>query len=140
MGIGSKVALQTAQGFVKGTKKKRVRVLFDSRSEKSFVTARVMNEAGLSAIRKEWLEIKTFGGSEAKGGSLRQVVCLEPVRGERSSVRLEAYVVPEISKISNDRPDIVKREYAHLKDLWLSDVCKERGLLEIDMLIGADYL
>ena len=31
--------------------------------KKSFVTARVVNEAGLSAIRKEWLEIKTFGGS-----------------------------------------------------------------------------
>ena len=51
-------------------------------------------------------------------GRLRQVVCLEvePVRGGMSSVRLEAYVVPEISEIGNDRPDIVKWEYVHLKD------------------------
>ena len=63
MRIGSKVILQTAQGVVKGTKKKRVRVVFDLESEKSFVTARVKNYAGLSAILKEWLEIKTFGGS-----------------------------------------------------------------------------
>ena len=71
VGIGSKVTLQTAQRVVKGTKEKRVRVLFDSGSEKTFVTAHVMNEAGLSAIRKEWLEIKTFGGSGAKGRLLK---------------------------------------------------------------------
>ena len=53
---------------------------------------------------------------------------------------LEARVVPDISEISNDRPDIVKREYAHVEELWLSEVCKEKDLLEIDMLIGADYV
>ena len=96
----------------------------------------VIGSKGLGSIREGTPVIcdsvtVTFGGS----GALRQVVCLEvePVRG--------TYVVPEISEISNcDRPGIVKREYAHLKDLWLSDVCKEKGLLEIDMLIGADYL
>ena len=49
--------------------------------------------------------------------------------------------MPQISEISNDRTDIIiKREYAHLKDLLLSDVSKEKDLLEIYMLISADYL
>ena len=34
----------------------------------------------------------------------------------------------------------MKRDYPHLERLWLSDVCKSRERLEIDVLIGADYL
>ena len=36
--------------------------------------------------------------------------------------------------------ETVKGEYSHLKDLWLSDVCRSNDLLEIDVLIGADNL
>ena len=98
MAIGSKVTLQTARSCERNGKK-RVRVLVDSGSIKPFVTARMLNDADLSATRKKWLEIKTFGGSVAKGRSLRRLLCFEAesVRGERSSVRLEAYVVHGIS-------------------------------------------
>ena len=43
---------------------------------------------------------------------VEQVVCVEveTVRGGRSSLRLEDYVVLEISEINNDRPDIIKGE------------------------------
>ena len=33
-----------------------------------------------------------------------------------------------------------RRDYPHLAKKWLSDVCKSREHLEIDLLIGADYL
>ena len=36
--------------------------------------------------------------------------------------------------------ELAKGEYPHLKGLWFSDVCMGTGELEIDILVGADYL
>ena len=36
--------------------------------------------------------------------------------------------------------ELAKGEYPPLKGLWLSDVCMGTGELEIDILVGADYL
>ena len=36
--------------------------------------------------------------------------------------------------------EVVKNGFLHLRDLWFSDVCKTKEQLEIDLLIGADYL
>ena len=33
-----------------------------------------------------------------------------------------------------------KNDFPHLRDLWFSDVCQSKEELEIDLLIGADYL
>lgn len=52
----------------------------------------------------------------------------------------KAYVVPEISTIQNGHVELAKGDYPHLKDLWFSDVCKGLDELEIDVLVGADYL
>ena len=140
VGTKSRVALQTAQGILKGERTKRVRVLFDSGSQKSFVTSRAMNEAKLRVVRDEWLEINTFGGA-MKEGKMRKVVDLEidSIKGGHS-VRIEALVVPQISHVRNEHLELVKGEYSHLRELWLSDVCKGDDVLEIDVLIGADNL
>ena len=46
-----------------------------------------------------------------------------PVRGGRG-VRMEAFfVVPSISSVQNAMLDLLKGDYAHQKELWLSDVC-----------------
>ena len=34
----------------------------------------------------------------------------------------------------------MRNSYPHLADIWLSDVCRNEDQLEIDVLIGADYL
>ena len=52
---------------------------------------------------------------------------------------LQAYVVPEISHISNEHVEVVKNDFPHLHDLWFSDVCQSKEGLEIDLLKGADY-
>ncbi|CAB4040249.1 Hypothetical predicted protein, partial [Paramuricea clavata] len=54
--------------------------------------------------------------------------------------KYEAFVVPEICRIQNSHVEIARREYPHLKGIWFSDVSKCQGELEIDVLIGADYL
>lgn len=137
---GNSVALQTAQAQVAGQCRSRIRVLFDTASHTSFVTSRVAKTCGLEIVRREWLAVNTFG-QRATGSNLREVVGipLTPVGGG-SAIYIEAFVVPEISRVPNERLDIVRTNYPHLADIWLSDVCRNKDQLEIDVLIGADYL
>ena len=53
VGTESRIALQTAQALIKGSVQGRVRVLFDSGSHKSFVTAKAASNYGLEIVRKE---------------------------------------------------------------------------------------
>ncbi|CAB4000960.1 Hypothetical predicted protein, partial [Paramuricea clavata] len=141
LGSQSRVALLTAQALVKGVKgSPRVRVLFDTGSHKSFVSRKVVKAAGVPAKRKEWIEIKSFGQERAEG-KLQDVFELEvlPVTGGES-VNIEAYGVEYVSQIRNEHVELKKRDYSHLQGLWFSDVCKENEVLEIEVLIGADYL
>ena len=110
---GNSVALQTAQAQIAGKGTSRVRVLFDTASHKSFVTSRVVKSFELETLRREWLTGNTFG-QRATGSNFRDVVGIDltPVGGGKV-MRIEAFVVPEI----------------------LGD-----EQLEIDLLIGADYL
>ena len=79
---GGKVALQTAVANVNGMKDGRVRVLFDSGSHRSFVTAAAVEKLGLRPVRRENLSIKAFGSNEAEN-RMREVVefYLVPVVG-----------------------------------------------------------
>lgn len=137
---GGSVALQTAQAQVAGKGNARIRVLFDSASHMSFVTSRVAKEFSLETRRKEWLSVNTFG-QKAMGSNLREVVGLHltPVGGG-NVLPIEAFVVPEISTVPNEHLEIVRESYPHLANIWLSDVCRRKEQLEIDVLIGADYL
>ena len=60
--------------------------------------------------------------------------------GTGENVKIQAYVVPDISQVQNEHVKIVKTDYPHLRDIWFSDVSKEEDTLSIDALIGSDYL
>ena len=109
-------------------------------SHTSFVTSCVAKTRGLEIVRREWLTVNTFG-QRAKGSNLRDVVGipLTPLGGG-GVIYIEAFLFPEISRVPNERLDIVHNSYPHLADIWLSDVCRNEDQLEIDVLIGADYL
>ena len=94
MGTECRIALQTAQALIKEGKQGRVRVLFDSGSHRSFVTAKAALKYELPVERKEWITISTFG-QKGKESGLREVVRfdIKPLRGGRVQA-LEAYVVP----------------------------------------------
>ena len=71
--------MQTAHAIAKGSQGssvKKVRVLFDSGSQRSFVTARVVNDLKIDAVRSEWLGINTFGQETSEAG-LVEVVRLD---------------------------------------------------------------
>ena len=114
--------------------------MFDSGSHRSFVTAKADLKYKLPVERKEWITVSTFG-QKGKESGLREVVRFDimPLRGGRVQA-LEAYVMPEISRISNEHVEVVKNDYTHLRDLWFSDVCQSKEELQIDLLIGVDYL
>ena len=136
----SRVALQTAQAHIKGRGEARVRVLFDSASQNSFVTSKTAKSLSLPSVRKEWFAVKTFG-NQCSGSRLHDVVSVElaPMGGGQS-LRIEAFVVPEISHVKNEHVEVLKHHYSHLKNIWFSDVHRQAEELEIDILIGADYL
>ena len=140
VGTESRIALQTAQALIKGSRQGRVRVLFDSGSHRSFVTTKAASNCELQIVRKEWLSISTFGQRSMDSG-LREVARFDvmPLHGGKVQP-IEAYVVPDISHISNEHVEVVKNDFPHLRDLWFSDVCQSKDELEIDVLIGADYL
>ena len=139
LGPGSSAALQTALAVVNGNDKVKVRVLFDSGSQKTFVTPTVVERAKLQVVRKENLGIKAFG-SETAERKLRDVVELD-LRAARGGkrVKVEAYVVEKISEISNCNVEIVKSKYKHLADIEFSDVSDEISL-QVDVLVGANFL
>ena len=58
VGTESRIALQTAQALIKGNIQGRVRVLFDSGSHKSFVTAKAASNCkkGMGNYKYIWRE------------------------------------------------------------------------------------
>ena len=140
VGAGGRVALQTAKGIVHGERDLKIRALFDSGAQRSFITNTAKQIAGLSVKRKEWVEIATFGQTKGKGELLEVVeVDVSPME-KGKSVKFEAYVVPDISKVRDEHIEVVKSDYPHLKEIWFADVSKGEETLNIDALVGSDYL
>ena len=139
-GSEGKVALQTALAVVNGKKGSRMRVLFDSGSHRSFITAKAVSKLDLRPVRRESLGIKAFGSSEEESAD-RDVVnfSLGPLNGSKH-VKMEAFVVNDIASIPNIHVEVVKETFLHLTSVWFSDVCRNDDFLEIDCLIGSDWL
>ena len=139
-GSGGLVALQTARGVLRGKGEAKVRVLFDAGSHRSFVTSHAASLVDPKGLRREFLGINTFGQKCTKAEQ-REVVELElkPVNGN-NVITIEAYVVPENCTVQNSHVELARKHYSHLEGIWFSDVVKSQDELEVDVLIGADYL
>eukprot|EP00112_Aurelia_sp_Birch-Aquarium-sp1_P006125 Seg1684.1 transcript_id=Seg1684.1/GoldUCD/mRNA.D3Y31 product="hypothetical protein" protein_id=Seg1684.1/GoldUCD/D3Y31 len=112
------VLLQTARADVKAPGKargRRLRFVFDSGSQKSYVTVEVKNALGLPVIGKDKLLIKTFGDESPKVRDCEIVqLSVGCKNGEESA--MEAYVVPVIcTPISNQVISRAVKHYDHLR-------------------------
>ena len=109
-------------------------------SHRPFVTSKAVNLIKPKGIRWELLGIDMFG-QKCVNAEQREVVelKLESTNGNKV-ISLEAFVVPEICSVQNSHVELARREYPHLKNIWFSDACKSDKQLEIDVLIGSDYL
>ena len=123
-----------------GKKEYRVRVLFDTGSQRTFVTAKAVGKIGLEPIREERVGFKAFGSKDtdvARRGIYK--LSLGPVNGDTDIV-IEASVVNDISTIANEHVEVIKQNYSHLRDLFFADVSRYQDTPEIDISIGAGYL
>eukprot|EP00794_Sanderia_malayensis_P016738 gene16738-biopygen14130 len=120
-GSGGRVALQTALAKVNENTGSTVRVLFDTGSHKSFITAEAVAKLGLNCLRKETLGIKAFGHREVDRKE-RDVVefTLSSLRGGKVTT-VTCFVVDEITNIVNVHPEDAKKFYKHLKDVWFQE-------------------
>ena len=137
---GDSVALQTAIANVNDKREGSVRVLFDSGSHRSFISAKTVAELGLKKVRRERLGIKAFGSKEAEECE-RDVVefDLVPLKGEKKKVKVSCFVVDNITSIANIHVEHVKKLYPHLQMIYFSDVSRFEERLNIHVLIGADF-
>ena len=120
-----KVALQTTLAVINGKKESRVRVLFDTGSHTSFITAEAVCKLGLKPVRREELGIKVFGSKEAVS-EMRDVVEFSlSALNDRSGVKIEAFVVKDISSIPNVHIEQVKKGFLHLSNVWFADVVND---------------
>ena len=55
-------------------------------------------------------------------------------------MNIEAYVVPEICTVQNSHVELARKHFSHQEGIWFFDVVKLQEELEVDVLIGADYL
>ena len=139
---GRRAVLQTALAAAKGNmcKDVKVRVLFDSGTHKTFITRSVADRLLLQPVRKESLGIKTVG-CEKMDEKMREVVRVELESTGREKIgMINAYVVDKISDVANEHLELIKHDYEHLKGIWFSDVSRSEETLEIDILLGTDFL
>lgn len=139
------ILLQTAQAFVGVENPRsgvRVRLIFDSGSQRSYITQRIRSQLKLETTRKESLMIKTFGNNH-NADTVRICekvqVAIGDVLGSNFSTLIEAYVVPEIcSPLEHQEINRAQANFEHLR-VQLADENDDRSM-EIDLLIGADNM
>ena len=138
------ILLQTARAKVHSPRSdsssQQVRILFDSCSQKSYITTRLRKKLNLQAVGSETVMIKTFG-NEQPSVKKCDVLQLAVECADNLKVYINAYEIDFIcSPLSNQSIDVALHDYPHLQGLVLADanLTPERDgeNLEVDLMIG----
>ena len=142
--LSSATLLQTAKTEVHSindqTNRCNVRVILDSCSQKTYVTARLKVKLNLPAISTKEILIIEFGNEQ---GTLKmcETVQLAVHCADNLTVYINAFVVDLIcGPLSNQAIDFAQANYSHIKNLPLADSGDGSQDLDIDILIGADFV
>ena len=133
------VLLQTARALASDGANARsvnIRILFDTGSQRSYVTESLVKRLNLKPLRKERLQLNTFGEPGFKGNNCDLVtIHLQKFNGG-DSLQLHALRFPTIC---SSLPSLVNLEqYPSLLELDLADPPSKEPQ-GIDLLIGSDY-
>ena len=114
------------------------RIVFDSGSQRSYISNKICEALGLKVERKERLVVKTFG---AEGRSQEcGVVRLSVKTKAGSNVVLTLLAVSTICEPLVDQPlTFATNHYSYLSGLDMADSSDQNDHLEVGILIGADY-
>ena len=115
-----------------------VRLVFDSCSQRSYVTQAVQEKLQLPVFGRDSLLIKAFGESNARLRTC-EIVQVGIKTLCDTTVYIQAYVVPVIcGPLTQQSTELTQSSYEHLRDLPLADRAGG-GVLAVSILVGADY-
>ena len=112
-------------------------MLFDTGSQRSYISDELRNYLKLSVLRKERIFITTFGKIEPtiKAVDIVQLKVLSPSK----PVVIVAICTPFIcSDILSQNVHSVASQYEHLQNLTLADSSPDENK-RVDILVGVDY-
>ena len=120
------------------TRPQKVRLILDSGSQKSYVSAKLRDILKLSAEQSIAVAIKTFGTETEKVQNCDIVKLLLKTKSG-TDLELSLHTVPFICEPLSGQPmEVAVERFSYLHGLDLADADpSERS--EIDVLIGADY-
>ncbi|XP_028403430.1 uncharacterized protein LOC114526129 [Dendronephthya gigantea] len=138
------ILLQTAIAFVCASDKTEVknytRILFDSGSQRSYISDKVRSRLQLKTLRKEKVIIKTFGQSgDSQVQELDVVQVNVKDKSDHKFTSIEALCVPSIcSPLTNQHIDSAQR-IEEFKNLEFADRNEKFSDLPVGILIGIDF-
>ena len=117
------------------------RILFDTGSQRSFITENVRKRLRLKTVHSEKSSISVFGDSkESRLENLDVVEFTIKHRAENSYSVVEALVYPLIcSDIKGQLVSVAKKQYDHISRLTLADFEDQNERFPVGVLIGVDF-
>lgn len=100
-----------------------------------------MDALKLETIKAETLRIATFGIQDQllQAVNLIELALTKPETG--FEMTLNAFSVPRIcSDLQGQDLHWVKKTYPRLQHIEFADTCSDGGPMQIDLLIGSDYI
>ena len=146
IGSGMHVFLQTAQVNVSIPGKElshslTVRAIFDTGAQRSYINQKVVNTLKLKTVRTERLKIATFGDQNQELEAVNLVELSLTKSGTDLKTTLNTFAVPHIcNDLQGQDLEWVKERYPSLKNIEFADVCPASNTMQIDLLIGSDYI
>ena len=142
---GEMVLMQTAKTQIKNPEsglKQNARILFDSGSQRTYITEALAKRLNLKLGNKDEFMLVTFGSEKAKKTESRNTK-LDIMLKDGSTLTINANVVPHIAESIQRRP-INLTSLDNWNYLWTEfsladDLPKEQETASVELLIGNDY-
>ena len=131
-------ARATAYNPIAPEKSQRVRIVFDSGSQRSYVKEQVAKDLLLTSEDEKSLTIMTFG-SKREQTCVCSLVRLELTTKDGTPKQLMLFTVPTICEPIACQPiSICCNDFEHLAGMDLADDSDGNESLDVDILIGTD--
>ena len=133
------VLLQTARTTAtnsNGSRSAKVRILFDSGSQRSYISNSLKTRLNLKPVKNETLNLNTFGNSKFRKQNC-DLVEFNLEGKDHGKLTIKALSFPVICSSLPTRVNI--EDFPHLDGLELADEFEHDRNEAIDVLIGSDY-
>ena len=132
------VLMMTASAYVYGadmSKRTKITLLFDSGSQRSYVSEKLARQLTLDAKAKETVNLNTFGSTKYSKLTLNSVVVNVEVENDEI---IPVHVLTHNVICTPLSPRINVGNFPHLHGLTLADCFEDTNSKRIDLLIGLD--